>query len=250
MKKTIISHFYNEEYLLPWWLEHHKKIFDHGIMINYHSTDSSVDIIKKICPTWEIIDTKNDCFDAVKVDNEIMEIEKKLEGWRIVLNVTEFILGDFKILETHQVTKGDILIPSIIMADTIENEMKDLSNTESLFDNRYHGVIPDTKQKFDVRSARRLGNYFYPYSPGRHFANFNTTNFFILWYGFSPFNDKMLKRKLQIQDRIPETDKEVGFGYQHVTDFKEQKRKLEILQKDTEDVSKIIKSFLKLSYGN
>ena len=45
---TIISHFYNEEYLLPFWLNHHKKYFTNAIMIDYDSTDNSVDIIKKI----------------------------------------------------------------------------------------------------------------------------------------------------------------------------------------------------------
>lgn len=51
MSLTVISHFYNEEYLLPWWLNHHKNIFDNGILINYGSTDKSVEIIKSICPT-------------------------------------------------------------------------------------------------------------------------------------------------------------------------------------------------------
>jgi hypothetical protein len=61
---TIISHFYNEEYLLPWWLEHHKKIAPFGVMIDYHSTDRSVEIIKSICPHWEIRTTRNESFDA------------------------------------------------------------------------------------------------------------------------------------------------------------------------------------------
>jgi hypothetical protein len=47
--KTVISHFYNEEYMLPWWLKHHRQYFDHGILIDYGSTDKSLDIIKKIC---------------------------------------------------------------------------------------------------------------------------------------------------------------------------------------------------------
>jgi hypothetical protein len=62
--KTIICHFYNEEYLLPWWLNHHKKIFNDGLMINYGSTDRSVELIKQICPTWKIVDTKNEYFGA------------------------------------------------------------------------------------------------------------------------------------------------------------------------------------------
>jgi hypothetical protein len=32
---TVISHIFNEEYLLPFWLEHHRTIFDHGIIIDY-----------------------------------------------------------------------------------------------------------------------------------------------------------------------------------------------------------------------
>ena len=51
---TVISHIFNEEYLLPFWLENHKNMFDHGIIIDYCSTDSSVEIIKKYCPTWEL----------------------------------------------------------------------------------------------------------------------------------------------------------------------------------------------------
>jgi hypothetical protein len=248
MKKTIISHFYNEEYLLPWWLEHHKKIFDHGIMIDYHSTDESVNIIKRICPEWEIITSRNKNFEALEVDKEVMDIEQRVEGWRIALNVTEFILGDFKLLKDFKEGEGDVLIPSIVMTDTPKNEMKPLSNKLSLFEHRYHGVIPDTKPKFDIRSSRRLGNYFYPYSPGRHFATVNTTSFIILWYGFSPFNEKSLSRKLQIQNNIPDSDKEVGFGYQHITNIEEQKTKLHRLQQDTEDIKKIINAYLKLSY--
>ena len=38
MRKTITAVFYNEEYLLPWWLMHHKQYFDHGVLINYAST--------------------------------------------------------------------------------------------------------------------------------------------------------------------------------------------------------------------
>ena len=50
---TVISHFYNEEYLLPWWLMHHTKLFDHGILINKGSTDRSAQISKRFAPYWE-----------------------------------------------------------------------------------------------------------------------------------------------------------------------------------------------------
>ena len=45
-QKTVLCHFYNEEWILPFWLKHHREIFDHGIMIDYNSTDRSVEIIR------------------------------------------------------------------------------------------------------------------------------------------------------------------------------------------------------------
>ena len=47
MKLTVISGIYNEEYLLPFWLEHHRKIFDHGVIVDWHSTDRSLEIIRE-----------------------------------------------------------------------------------------------------------------------------------------------------------------------------------------------------------
>ena len=78
-----IIHIYNEEYLLPFWLNHHKNIFDKIIIINYHSTDNSINICKEIIPNCEIITTRNNCFEAQLVDNEVMDIENKYEGFKI-----------------------------------------------------------------------------------------------------------------------------------------------------------------------
>ena len=90
--KSIICHFYNEEYLLPWWLEHHKKYFDYGLMINYKSTDRSVEIINEICPEWQVVDSVNPEFSAAEVDDEVMYYEEQIPGWKIALNVTEFLV--------------------------------------------------------------------------------------------------------------------------------------------------------------
>jgi hypothetical protein len=38
MKTTILTNIFNEEYLLPFWLNHHKNMFDKIISIDYHST--------------------------------------------------------------------------------------------------------------------------------------------------------------------------------------------------------------------
>ncbi len=41
LKTTLVSHIFNEEYLIPFWLNHHKTMFDQIIIIDYNSTDKS-----------------------------------------------------------------------------------------------------------------------------------------------------------------------------------------------------------------
>ena len=88
---VIISSFYNEEYMLPWWLKHNKHIFDHGILFDYYSTDDSVKIIKYLCPTWEIRKTRNKDWDFENNDKEFMEAEREVKGYKAVLTTTEFL---------------------------------------------------------------------------------------------------------------------------------------------------------------
>ncbi len=87
-KTTLLTNIYNEEYLLPFWLNHHKDMFDEIIVVDYNSTDKSIEICKNICPNCKIIKTRNSHFDAVQIDLEFMDIENDIEGIKIVLNTT------------------------------------------------------------------------------------------------------------------------------------------------------------------
>lgn len=208
---TIISHFYNEEYLLPFWLKHHRKYFDHGVMINYRSTDNSVAIIKELCPTWEIIDTRNPDFLATAVDSEVYDIEKNIQGWRICLNTTEFLLGNYKLLTDTPNQQYTIASYNMVDVDpTIQPTQE-----QELWETKHHGM--DYVQYFGERRARSMHNYSVNYPTGRHFTNYNTTELAILYYGWAPFNDSVIARKLQIQNNIPEFDKRLGHGAQHIT---------------------------------
>ncbi|CAN0205342.1 unnamed protein product, partial [Phaeothamnion confervicola] len=91
---TLLTNVFNESWLLPFWLLHHKDMFDHAIIIDYHSTDDSMDIVRQICPTWEIRTTRNKFFDAKLIDLEFMTIERDLEGYCIILNTTEFLVSE------------------------------------------------------------------------------------------------------------------------------------------------------------
>jgi hypothetical protein len=222
MKKTIISHFYNEEWLLPWFLNHHKQIFDHGIMIDYHSTDRSVEIIREICPTWDIVTSRNVDFQADNIDTEVMDIEQDIEGWRIALNVTEFMIGDYSILDNKP---GQWLLPNIFMVDTDKENL--VSKDLPLYEQKRWGFsFKDSQRDFLERRSRSIHNVpvFYPphntpecMGPGRHYHTYNTDQLVIFYYGWCPFDQGQLGRKLQIQTQIPLVDRQQNRGFHHIT---------------------------------
>jgi len=235
MKPTLVSHFYNEEYLMPWWLEHHKDMFDHGIMIDYASTDNSVNIIKEICPNWEIRQSKNQYFGAREIDEEIEDIDKEIYGWRICLNTTEFLLGDLSIVDDYDVQKTSFVplnsasepgapvdfgygIPVMTMVDNEPHN--EPSYDFPLVEQKTYG-IHYKEGSFPIRRGRLLhdkNDIQYPI--GRHY-NYTTEELVVLWYGWSPYNNNMLKRKLQIKDRMPQSDKVQGFGTGHLMNEEE-----------------------------
>lgn len=213
ISKTLISHFYNEEYLLPWWLNHHKKIFDKAVLIDYNSTDRSVEIIKEICPHWEVVKSRNEFFGARVIDSEVEDIEKNINGWKMCLNTTEFLLGDLSILESGP----DIhTMPCVVMVDNEPNLTPD--QNIALIDQKMYG-IHFNEGAFPIRRGRaihRKPDLNYPL--GRHFESFTTDKLLVMWYGWSPLTDLMMKRKMQIQNRMPESDKRNGLGTGHLLD--------------------------------
>jgi hypothetical protein len=54
------------------------------------------------------------------------------------------------------------------------------------------------------------------YTQGRHYRRLITTESFIIFnYGFAPMTDEFIARKLQIQTRVPMTDRLASAGGQH-----------------------------------
>lgn len=243
MKKTLISHFYNEEFLLPHWLNHHKKIFDDAILINYQSTDKSVQIIKEICPDWKIFDSEHDEFDSKLLNEQVENYEKKVDGFKICLNTTEFILGNFNLLENVS-DNIQLTIPAFCMVDKPGEEFKEL--TGDLIQTCRWGF--DYKVNFTFKQARSLHNFNLVYPEGRHFAHYSTEEFVILWYGFSPFNEKLLKRKLQIGAKLSKSDISGGAGVQHLWDENKQIEELRKHQQYSRDLSEDIERYLKITF--
>lgn len=205
-----MTHVYNEEYLLPFWLNHHKDMFDEIIVIDYRSTDKSVEICKQICPTCKVITTRNRYFEAIETDKEVMYIEKDTEGIKIVLNTTEFLFSSVPIRGLF--TADNPICYDIKVTTPYSNKQYEFNNNYELFS----GLLNEDVVYHKNRLSRFLHNF--PtgnYSVGRHSTHNPTTknnNIQVVWFGYYPFNENTLIRKLQIQNNIPQSDKEKGLG--------------------------------------
>jgi UDP-glucose 4-epimerase len=214
-KTTLLTNVFNEEYLLPFWLHHHKNMFDEIIIIDYNSTDKSIDICKSICPECKIINTRNKYFGAIEIDTEFMDLENNIEGIKIVLNTTEFLfcetsLKDLFINVIHPISyKINVTTPY-----SIHNY--DLNNNYEVFSTLLNNDIFYHQDRC-VRHVHnhKNGNY----AIGRHesyHASVLTDKLHIVWFGFYPMNNNLLKRKLQIQQNMPQRDKDYNWGFQHL----------------------------------
>lgn len=208
--KTVVCHFYNEEFLLPWWLKHHRAIFDHGIMINYASTDRSVELIKEICPHWSIVDSRNlDFADSTAIDREVIEIEKIVGGWRMALNVTEFLYGNTDHLKDYKENPSPT---QYFIGNYVFVDMEDPDRGQTILDPKY----PLWKQRYwgyddfantgrgsgpiMSRMNRSIHNYPVTYTGGRHWSGTAKSfdDLVIFYYGWVDASPAGIKRKSQI----------------------------------------------------
>ena len=228
---TVITHFYNEEYLLPWWIEHHKKIFDNGILINYGSTDRSVEICKDLCPpTWKIVDSKNEFFEAEAVDIEVKNYESTVEGFKMALNTTEFLLIPKPLEEINKdviENGGCIKTYGVCMVD---NDTENLPlHGKSLIKQKHNGMIRDYRASDGLSHHENhynllFGRFYHNkeclnYLPGRHHItdrHHQVHDIFTLKYKFSPWNKFTKKRIQQFKSKIPKIDIDQSRGIQHL----------------------------------
>ena len=233
---TVITHFYNEEYLLPWWINHHKKLFDYGIMINYNSTDRSVEICKKLCPpNWKIVDTVNHYFDAKSNDAEVKMYENTVEGFKMALTTTEFLLvpNSLDHLANFMTSKSINYVGTVgvCMVDTSPDDMP--TYDRSLIEQKHNGMIkgyhnPDIKNCLQMAPNSYdpyyiiYGRYFHNkpfgnYLDGRHYLNnvgddkiFLCPEIYILKYKFAPWNEFNIRRLYAYVDKLKENNNNIN----------------------------------------
>jgi hypothetical protein len=237
-KRVVISHFYNEAYMLPWWLRHHREIFDHGVLIDYHSTDESVAICRELVPSWEIVPSENATFAALLCDFEVMKHEQRFpDAWKLALNTTEFFVAPGLAKMERVMLQHDLIgarLPGAVMVDTDPDNPPDPAG--SLVAQKPMGIWED---EIDFKSLAIPGltfptrNRLYhryaigAYTPGRHSShlprqgNASRDMGSIRWYGFSPWSAAFKARKLQIGSKRDSFDVKNGFGAQHQADIAE-----------------------------
>jgi hypothetical protein len=216
---TLLCHFRNEEVYLPYWLHHHTRLFDHGVMIDYASTDDSVKIIRNLAPSWEVRPSRNAMFHSVSIDAEVMDIEREFAGWKMCLNVTEFLMHDdlrgfvSEFERTHPDAPG-LVTTGFIIQDTPEQVGRPLTD-EDLWDQRHFGC-PEPDPFHGVTDRRRLLHRAEhgAYRIGRHANHVSMLQeppLYLFWYGWCPLELK-LKRNKSTKPMVPSSD----WGSHHV----------------------------------
>lgn len=245
---NVISHIYNEEQLLPHWLKHHRDLFDYGVILDYNSQDRSVEIIRDMVPNWKIIKTY-ELFGAKRNDDMIQEIEESLpeNDWKFVLNATEFLFCTDVRNYVSNLKTSSFSVDIYSIVDTEEERNIPLTDSCLLLQ-RHNGFLDASRH---TRTFHREKNG--AYTLGRHDTrlpnNIKVDDLFVFWYGFSPFNEKGIQRKLQIKNKMTLLDKMTRMGWEHLRTeeelFAEYKR-MQSLSSDLSEIEKLKYTFKEL----
>jgi hypothetical protein len=232
--RTVLTHFYNEEYLLPWWLEHHVRLFDHGVLIDHGSTDASADLCRQIAPHWRLVRSRLTHFDAYLTDFELMGYEQELPGWKMALTVTEFLLPARPLAEFERkleragrmggAASGFQLVDHEPAREPSPELPLLLQKTHGIDDN--DGLSPQVRVGMGLAAAASHNRAYHRlpvgmYTPGRHgsFHPDNTqrhSDLVVAHLSFAPWNERFLQRKLQIAAKVPVNDLKHSRGAHHL----------------------------------
>ncbi len=243
-RTILVSHFYNEESLLAQWIRHHAPMFDCAVLINHKSTDASVAIAKREMPeSWNIVNTWLSDFCAMNTDIEVSGYENSFSNndWRLALTTTEFLFTTgLRRRENTVFSKlGAADAIRISSVSLIDSEQSRINPSASILQQRNKYYFDDSSDQ--TEEQRYLSNHYNrfmhrtrtmtnPYVLGRHQFRHPSVDkpLFIMKMLFSPYPE-FYARKLQIRNRMAQSNIDEGWGFQHMMDFEEMRKKYERL---------------------
>jgi UDP-glucose 4-epimerase len=207
VKTTLLTNIYNEEYLLPFWLIHHRDMFDKLIVIDYGCTDRSIEIVNQLWPGADIRKTRNADFDAKDIDDEFMDIENTLEGVKMVLNTTEFLFCKRPLKEIFPET-GHLSYGMRVVSPYSKNERTPANNHELFSSFLDEDVVFHQDRHWRFIHTFPNGAYQSGRHAVRNWATEVHDDMYVAWLGFYPLNESTIARKLQIKHKMSQNDKE------------------------------------------
>jgi len=245
-KNILISHFYNEDALLTQWIRHHASMFDCAVLINHKSTDASVAVARREMPeSWNIVDTWLPDFCAMNTDIEVAGYENSFSNndWRLALTTTEFLFAaGFRRRENRVFTNlGSADAIRISSVSLIDSEQSRINPSASILQQRSKYYFKEDSGEEPTEEERYLGNHYNrfmhrtrtmtnPYVLGRHQFRFPSVDkpLYIMKLLYSPYPE-FYARKLQIRNRMAQSNIDEKWGFQHMMDFEEMRTKYERL---------------------
>ena len=239
---TLISHIRNEALLLPYWIAHHRPMFDAATIIDYASTDESLDIIRTLAPDWRIVRSQNLDFDANDADFEVMQVEFHTPGWKLALNATEYLVspnirGLLQMAEAsnyHGIT-GE----SFVMVDKEGLGFAGMQADKPVLTQFHHGVHENPAKRATRRRLLhrwRTGSY----AVGRHTwmrgPTAYSTDLLYATLGYAPWDAQMIERKLAIGRQVSAHDRAKGLGFHHLRTADDLQRDFLVESADAQDL--------------
>lgn len=234
MSLGFVLHVFNEELILGHWLEHHKKYFEDGVIIDHHSTDRTREIAE--ASGYNVVTSELENFDAILNDHEVMRHEETLRTkWKMAFNVTEFLFTPPDFLESFlscfEKLYPDYEAIGFLPVCLVDKEPSPIE--APLFKGRTHGFI-DYEGRRGYRYLHKCQNG--AYKTGRHGTLLRSfipppPHLFLLHFTFSPWPEAR-DRKYQIQGRVPISDLNQNRGKHHIYNSLEdlEKKRLDFLK--------------------
>lgn len=218
MEILVIAICYNEKILAPHFLKHYEKFCSKLLIYNNHSTDDSIEILKKSSKS-EIVcfDSSNTLNDQTHIDikNEVWKKYKHLYDWIICIDFDEFLYHPDLLNFLIQCKNSGITIPRPTGFTMVGTSIpSDESNLLVEYSNGFKDGLYSKNVIFDPKKIESIN-----YLPGCHGCNprgsvtyIDDPNLKLLHYRVLS-KEYYINRNKMMVNRFSDANKKYGWGF-------------------------------------